>query len=240
MQTGTSNTGKDFYNTNSTTQMAENNYWGGACAPAASQIYGSIDQNKQIIATQPSTQAAVNALQQYYSFVRTDDQDKLGQRSAMDGDLDGIYKQHSTIGLGKTALQLMIIESRCTDDLATAIGLSEKALAEISPDDSSGVRFNLVFMYLHDGRLTNAQYSVSDSKTRYPNDLTAIELLEGTLEKAPEMGARTGTKVQSVTTQPGDENTLELLQENANNEALFQSYPNPFNSSAELRFQLPA
>ncbi|MCB9511590.1 MAG: S8 family serine peptidase [Deferribacteres bacterium] len=279
-QTGTSYTGKDFYNVNSTTQMAENNYWGGNCPPAASQIYGSvdtdyclttsptglspmpkpamlaesngpidldtqtkqaiIDQNKQIIVSQPNTQAAVDALQQYYSFVRTDEQNKLDARSGMYDELDAIYKQHSKLDLGKTALQLMILESQRIGDFVNAIALSETALTEVSPADRSGMQFNLILLYLHDVQLSNAQNLLADFKSRYPKELTAIEILQSTVAKAPELYAVTGTKVQSAASPAAGQAASHSSEAAATGEVLFESYPNPFNPATELRFRLPS
>ncbi|RMD62540.1 hypothetical protein D6833_06775, partial [Candidatus Parcubacteria bacterium] len=143
-----------------------------------------IAQDKAVIAAQPDSPEAVAALRELYSLIRTDRADKLVERATVESYLDSLYTVHPSIDLSRTALQLLVVETRRKGKLERALSLSETALSELSGAAKSGVMFNLVFLYLSAGDLQRARDVASRYETAFPDDVSGIAFLQESVSQA--------------------------------------------------------
>ena len=197
-----------------------------------------IEQYRQVIASQPNSNEAVAALRQYYSFVRSDHEDKLQEKSGIGSYLNELANNHTDKQLGKTALQLQIIEARRNEDVAAAIAISEDAFTKLSGEEKAGVMFNQVFNYLQAGNLSAAEQTFANFKKEFPKNESEIEILSETLERAPEWvnDISKSSVAKGTSTQPAKKFAHESLK--VEGVGLDHNYPNPFNPETVIKYKV--
>ena len=198
-----------------------------------------IVEYKRVITEQPDSPQAVAAVQNYYSLVRTDRENKLQERNIVSGYLNGKYTSNKNLELGNPPLQLMILEARRIEDLATAISLSNTAISQLSGADKAGVMFNLAFSYIQVDELKKAEDIAAAFKTEFPKQEAEIEILEATIANAPqnislELAANSKGASPIIS-----ENNTKAISSSPDGFQLFHNYPNPFNPTTSIRYQLP-
>jgi len=109
---------------------------------------------REVIAETPDSQKAVDALRVIYSFVRTDWEDKLGERNTIFSYLSCLYKAHQNLKLGETAHQLMIVNKMSTEEYDEAITLAEATSSHFSAEIKRDNLVHLISLYLRSKQIS--------------------------------------------------------------------------------------
>ncbi len=200
-----------------------------------------IAQFKATIAKAPGSQQAVDALQNLYSFVRTDWQDKLGQRSRIYGYLNGLSNAHPNLRIGEIAHQLMIVDNMSRENYDDAISVAEAAPSGGSLEAKRDVMVHLISLYLRTGQVQKAKNQFETFKTVFAGDEIYKEFLQDMFKHVDQDLAQPINKSNTTASLPelSDSETIETETEIPAIFELKQNYPNPFNPTTQVPFQLP-
>ncbi len=199
-----------------------------------------IAQFKATIAKDPGSQQAVDALQNLYSFVRTDWQDKLGQRSRIYGYLNGLSNAHPNLRIGEIAHQLMIVDNMSRENYDDAISVAEAAPSGGSLEAKRDVMVHLISLYLRTGQIQKAENQFETFKTVFSGDEIYKEFLQDMFKHVDQDLAQPINKSNTTASLPelSDSETIETETAIPAIFELKQNYPNPFNPTTIIGYSV--
>jgi len=190
-----------------------------------------IDGCKKIIADQPDTPEAEQALIELYAIVRGDYiADKLGEKNTFYDFIEDLDLKHESKKLGKRALRYMIHWNMLENNNKEAIKLSKKALKNLDGEERMHVLEDLAMTYAYIGNISKACKCLDEIKEKYAFDEEGISFVENAIDEAEEM-IRTGELLAKELIDGSEmisDDTFTLL----------QNYPNPGNPTTSIIFSL--
>jgi hypothetical protein len=113
---------------------------------------------KEIIANDPKSGEAKEALTWLYSIIRADHvKNKLKEKDQFFDYLQDLQRQYTDTEAGRLALRYMILWKMLENDNATTIRISKEALELLTGEDRKWVLVDLAFTYAHSGQLEQAK-----------------------------------------------------------------------------------
>jgi hypothetical protein len=189
---------------------------------------------KEIIANDPKSEEAREALTWLYSIIRANHvKNKLNEKDQFFDYLQDLQKQYADTEIGRLALRYRILWKTLENDNATAIRISKEALALLTGEDRKWVLVDLAFTYTHSGQLEEAKNTLWELEEKYGDDKELIALIRDDIADVEGQIANGQWKLNDRAT------PLESEALAPNTAGLSQNYPNPFNPETMIKYQIP-
>jgi len=194
---------------------------------------------KNIIAANPKSAEAKEALRHLYTIIRPDYiENKLGEKGKFFDYLLDIQDKYSDFEIGKTALRYMIYWKMLENDDDAVIKLSNKALELFTGEECNDILANLAITYAHRAELNEAKSILNELKAKCSTEDELVQLVSEDIADVEWQMAqgiwekdRTGKPLPPPEEQPVTSAPDEF--------AFSANYPNPFNPITTITFSLP-
>jgi len=194
---------------------------------------------KKIIANQPNSKDACDALIFLYSILRADYlENTLGERNDFYSYLNNLYSKHANKGAGKTALRYMIYWKILEGDDETAIKLSNKALGLFTGEEYNDILANLAITHTHRGELKEAKSILNEIIARCSAEDELVRIVAENIADV-EWQIAQGIWEQDKTGKPLPPPEDQPVSSAPDEFAFSANYPNPFNAVTTITFSLP-
>jgi len=198
-----------------------------------------IEIGKNIIAKNPKSAEAKEALRHLYSIVRTDfRENKLGEKGKFFDYLQDIQDKYSNSEIGKRALRYMIYLRMLENDDEAVIKLSNKALAFFTGEEYDEILANMAITYTHRGELKEAKSILNELKGKCSSEDELVRIVEENIadvEWQMAQGIWEQDKTGKSLPPPEDQPVTSAFDEFA----FSAIFPNPFNPITTITFSLP-
>lgn len=179
---------------------------------------------------------ADTALTELFKLIRSDYVDNhYRERENFYSFLLQVYNKAKNYPAGKRALQYMILWKILENDKKSAIYLSQQGLIILDEPDQMGVMGNLVYLYAYTNQFEQAHQLLKRYTDQYKFDNDGIEFLTESVKAIEEMYEEE-KRLAKDNTPPEDENITTVIPDKF---ALEPAYPNPFNATTVISYQLP-
>jgi len=179
---------------------------------------------------------ADTALTELFKLIRSDYVDNhYRERENFYSFLLQVYNKAKNYTAGKRALQYMILWKILENDKKSAIDLSQQGLTILDEPDQMGVMGNLVYLYAYTNQFKQAHQLLKRYTDQYKFDNDGIEFLTESVEAIEEMYEEE-KRLAKDNTPPEDESITTVMPDKF---ALEPAYPNPFNATTVISYQLP-
>gem|GEM_PF-5107167 len=192
-----------------------------------------IEELKQIIAGRPGGDESEGALVELYGILRGDYvEDRLGEKEAFYGYLEGLYGRHGDKKLGKRALRYRIIWDILEGRDDRVIALSKKALKELDNKEHGFLLLDLAYAYLRRGLSDRARDCLLSLRARPEIEAEMLLRLEEDIHETDELIAK-------GLIQPDEALPDEIEKDRPERLSLLHNYPNPANPTTTIVYTLP-
>jgi len=198
-----------------------------------------IEIGKNIIAANPKSAEAKEALRHLYSIIRPDyRENKLGEKGKFFDYLQGIQGKYSKSEIGKRALRYMIYCKMLENNDEAVIKLSNKALDLFTGEEHNDILVNLAITHTHRGELKEAKSILNELIAKCSAEDELVQIVSddiADIESQMAQGIWEQDKAGKPLPPPEDQPVS-----SAPDEFTFSTnYPNPFNPITTITFTLP-
>ena len=191
---------------------------------------------KNIITSNYRSNQADTALTELFCLLRNDYvNNQYQERSNFSSFLSQVYNNAKSDPAGQRALQYLIVWKTLENDYQSAIALSLTGLKILAEPDRMGVFGNLVYLYASNAQFDKAGEYLEEFRKQYASNVSEIEFLTGSIEVMEEMYEEE-KRLAKDSTPPHDEDITTIMIDKF---VLEPAYPNPFNATTVIRYQLP-
>ena len=191
---------------------------------------------KNTINSNSRSNAADTALAELFSILRRDyKKNQYSEKDNFYAFCADVFADAEDCPAGKRALHFMIVWKMLENNRQAAIDLSQIALSTIEGPDRAGVMGNLVYLYAKDNQFDKATECLDEFNKQYVTHDSEIEFLTESINVLQEVYEEEKL-INSEKDIPGDE---DLVSNVVDNFTLESAYPNPFNATTVIQYQLP-